>query len=292
LRESSIFLFFLILVGAYLNSPHVQATPVTLPISPYVDLHSKIIKNGGSIDGVLLAVEVNSNLSKLTLVSPNGSITLLKKIGTAYVPPQRISVKKVVISELPNNATFRVFYSGFSARYVPPLNFSNGRFVLSSSLSINVSSSGFYLNVTYPRGSLAVIGRNGMNFIFKDSYIIAGNRTFNGSPIKAVLAYCVDCEAKNHVKLTGYNIDTKLNVGKYESYLGSMEWISKQIVLKKGFSFENLTLYNNCTELMEHNYFNCITSSGKDYRKGIPFLLEIGVAVLLLLVILIWGKKP
>ena len=289
--RTALTLVFIILLGAYLNPPHVQAASVVSHPSPYVDLHSKVIKNGGEIDGVLLAVEVSSNLSKLTLVTPNGSVTLLK-VGEVYVPARRVMVDNVVVSELPYNATFLVFYSGFSARYVPPLNFSRGRFVLTSPLSMNVSNDGFYLNITYPRGSLVVTGRNGMDFIFKDSYTTAGNRTFNGSPIKAGLAYCVRCETKTRVKMTGYNIEMKLGSGGYEGHLAGVRWKPIGVVIERGFSFENLTLYDNCTRLIAYTYrVNCTTISSGGYGDVPLVLLGIGVGVLLLLVILRWGEK-
>ena len=289
--RTTLALVFIILVSAYLNPINVRAAPVMSYPSPYVDLHSRVIKNGGEINGVLLAVEASSNLSKLTLVTPNGPVTLLRT-GGVYVPARRVMVNNVIVSELPYDETFRVFYSGFSAGYIPPLNFSNGRFVLASSLSINVSGGGFYLNVTYPRGSLAVTGENGLDFLFKDAYAVVGNRTFNGSPVKASVVYCARCGAKTHLKVTGYGIDMKLGFGGYEEHLAGVRWKPKGVVIERGFSFENLTLYDNCTQMMAYAYHvNCTTVSGDDYGRA-PFVLPgVGVAVLLLLIVLGGGKK-
>ncbi|WP_297419607.1 hypothetical protein [Thermococcus sp.] len=145
---------------------------------PYVNLHSEIITNGDEIDGLLLAVETNSSLPKLTVLTQNGSLSLLKR-GNIYVPEERVFVDRVALQELPYNATFRVFYSSFPVGYLPPLNFSDGKFILASAVSVNVSAYGFYLNVTYPRGSLFVTGENGMGFTLGRK-AVEGNRLHGG----------------------------------------------------------------------------------------------------------------
>jgi len=176
-------------------------------------------------------VETNSSLPKLTVLTQNGSLSLLKR-GNIYVPEERVFVDRVALQELPYNATFRVFYSSFPAGYLPPLNFSDGKFILASAVSVNVSAYGFYLNVTYPRGSLFVTGESGMGFTFGDSKVIAGNRTFNGFPVKVLTSYCACHWAERQLRVTGYTVDMKLNFSGYESHSVVVDWKPRTIILE------------------------------------------------------------
>lgn len=283
----------LLLIGIYTPPvPNVHAcSPAVAVPSPYVDLHSAVVRNGDQVGGSLLAVEVNSSLPELTLSTKNGPIKLVRQKGI-YVPKREVFVERVFIRELPKNATFRVFYSGFPSLRIPPLSFSDGKFVLEEPLSIKVSRDGFYLNITHPRGFLIVFGENGVNFTFEDSKAIAGNRTFVGSPQKLDASFCTGCEGRLKFRMTGYQISLRIREGVYETHGKPVEWKPELVVLEKGFSFENLTLYDNCTELMVYLYHgNCtIKREGNrgDYEGEASTVLGIALSMLLVLAVLRW----
>ncbi len=210
--------------------------------SPYYSLHSTVVKNGAWINGSLLALEVNSSLPELSLAREN--VKLVKR-GEVYVPRGPVT-GTVLIPELPVNASFIVFYSDSRALHVPSVNFSGGRFILRRDAKINVSR-GFSLNATSPRGSFSVLGERGMDFLFTDSKASAGNRTFTGSPQKVLASFCTSCRGGVGLRATGYRINLELGPGKFETYGITVEWKPRELVLRGGFSFSNLTLSTNCT---------------------------------------------
>ncbi len=283
----------LLLIGIYTPSvPNVHTcSPAVAVPSPYIDLHSAVVRNGDWVGGSLLAVDVNSSLPELTFSTENGPIKLVRQNGF-YVPKQEVFVERLFIRELPENVTFRVFYSGFPSLRVPPLSFSDGKFVLKDPLSINVSHDGFYLNVTHPRGSLRVIGENSMDFTFTASNVSAGNRTFRSFPIKLEVSFCTGCAGRLKFRMTGYRISLRIREGVYETHGKLVEWKPSAVILEKGFSFENLTLYDNCTELMVYLYHgNCTIQregSRGDYEREASILLGIALSMLLVLAVLRW----
>ncbi len=70
----------------------------------------------------------------------------------------------------------------------------------------------------------------------------------------------------------------KLNFSGYESHSVVVDWKPRTIILEDGFSFENLTLYNNCTRLMAYTYHvNCTILGGESYMGHENGVLLLGI---------------
>ncbi len=246
MKRAFLILGVLLLIIAGIMNSEINQRPACSSAMPapslYFGLHSKVVENGAHIDGSLLALDVNSSLPELGLAG--NDVKLVKRSGV-YIPKGKVT-GKILIPELPANASFRVFYSDSMALHVPPVNFSGGRFVLKKEITINVSR-GFSLNATSPRGSFSVLGEKGMDFLFTDSKASAGNRTFTGSPQKVLASFCTGCRGGVGFRVTGYLISLKLGRGAFDAHAVTVEWRPEKLVLRRGFSFSDLTLTINCT---------------------------------------------